>query len=213
MFIRNGSVTKTLITLFLLLPAIIITSGCASKGKPVDPKDKTLSVVFGYFDMKDAPSWGGIDWVSIKQYKPKKAYYNAAVNEGLFYHVGVGKGSIQVDEFGRSTRFYSNTIYTYNFGGSGRNQTSKIIKRPGVYFLGSYKYKAIDSGSFFKPDNFEMIKTRGPSEKKILKRLLKIMQGDSELAIYTHQIKRMKKRLKQLNKKSKKKCYNLFIST
>lgn len=196
---------KTFITFFLIIPALLLSSGCATSPDPIDPKDKNRSVVFGFFDMEDAPSWGGIDWVSVKRYRPKKGYFAAAVKDGLFYHIGVPNGSFQVDEFGRHTRFYSNTRYTYNFGGKGRNKTARKIKRPGVYFMGSYKYKNIDSGSIWKPDNFRMKKSKGPSEKVLLKKLLKIMQSDSDLSIYKHQIRRMKQRLKQLSKKRRKK--------
>ena len=196
---------KAFITFFLILPTLLLISGCASSPDPIDPKDKNRSVVFGFFDMEDAPSWGGIDWVSVKRYKPKKGYFAAAVEDGLFYHIGVPNGSFQVDEFGRNTRFYSNARYVYNFGGKGRNKTGRIIKKPGVYYMGSYKYKNIDSGSIWKPDNFKMVKSKGPSEKVLLKKLLKIMQSDSDLSIYKHQIRRMKQRLKQLSKKRSKK--------
>lgn len=191
---------KLLITFFIVLPAILLSSGCAlfSTEEPVDHNDKTLSVIFGYFDMEGAPSWGGIDWVSVKQYKPKEAYYYTDVDEGLFWHIGVEKSSVQVEQFGRNTRFYSNATYTYNFGGKGRNATSLIIKKPGVYYLGSYKYKAIDSGSVFKADSFDMEKSSSPSEKQLLTRVLKIIREDSDYSIYTHQIGMIKKRLKQL---------------
>ena len=205
MSIKSFLSPKALITFFFLLPALLLSSGCTSMPDPVDPKDKNRSVVFGFFDMSDAPSWGGIDWVSVKRYKPKKGYFSAEVKDGLFYHIGVTNGSFQVDEFGRNTRFYSNTRYSYNFGGKGRNQTARKIKKPGAYFMGSYKYKNIDSGSIWKPDNFQMIKSKGPSEKVLLKKLLKIMRSDSDLSIYTHQIRRMKQRLSQLNKKRRKK--------
>ena len=205
MSIKSFLSPKALITFFFLLPALLLSSGCTSLPDPVDPKDKNRSVVFGFFDMSDAPSWGGIDWVSVKRYKPKKGYFSAEVKDGLFYHIGVTNGSFQVDEFGRNTRFYSNTRYSYNFGGKGRNQTARKIKKPGAYFMGSYKYKNIDSGSIWKPDNFQMIKSKGPSEKVLLKKLLKIMRSDSDLSIYTHQIRRMKQRLSQLNKKRRKK--------
>ena len=205
MSIKSFLSPKALITFFFLLPALLLSSGCTSMPDPVDPKDKNRSVVFGFFDMSDAPSWGGIDWVSVKRYKPKKGYFSAEVKDGLFYHIGVTNGSFQVDEFGRNTRFYSNTRYSYNFGGKGRNQTARKIKKPGAYFMGSYKYKNIDSGSIWKPDNFQMIKSKGPSEKVLLKKLLKIMRSDSDLSIYTHQIRRMKQRLSQLNKKRSKK--------
>ncbi|NIQ08979.1 MAG: hypothetical protein GWO08_03195 [Gammaproteobacteria bacterium] len=192
---------RHLTTLLLLVPAILLSSGCSlfGGGEKVDVNDKSVSVVFGYFDMQDAPSWGGIDWVSVKQYKPKQTYYSCGVDEGLFYHIGVKNGaSIQVDQFGRNTRWYSNATYTYNFGGNGRNETSKIIKKPGVYFLGSYDFKNIDSGSFFKPDNFDMVKSKSPGEKQLLTKLLDIMKNDSDLSIYSHQIGMIKKRIAQL---------------
>ncbi len=193
--------TRHLIALLFIVPAILLSSGCSlfGGGEKIDVNDKSVSVVFGYFDMEDAPSWGGIDWVSVKQYKPDQSYYSCGVEDGLFYHIGVKKGaSIQVNKFGRNTRWYSNATYTYNFGGQGRNETSKIIKKPGVYFLGSYKYKNIDSGSFFKPDKFDMVKSKSPSEKQLLKQLLDIMQNDSDLSDYNHQIGMIKKRLAQL---------------
>ncbi|MDH5471979.1 MAG: hypothetical protein OEY87_07795 [Gammaproteobacteria bacterium] len=197
----SSQIIKPLIFLFILLPAIVLTSSCSlfNSKEPVDPNDKSLSIVFGYFDMENAPSWGGFDWVSIKQYKPKQAYYSCGVEEGLFWHIGVTNGSsIQVEEFGRNTRWYSNTIYTYNFGGQGRNDTSRIIKKPGAYYLGSYTYKAIESDSFFKPDNFDMVKSKTPTEKQLIIKLIDIMKKDSDLAVYKHQIKLLETRLKQL---------------
>lgn len=198
-FVR--SITRLLLTGCILLPALLLSSGCSlfAKDESADPNDKTLSVVFGYFDMEDAPSWGGVDWVSIKQYKPKTSYYGSGVDDGLFHNIAISnKSSIQVDEFGRNTRWYSNATYTYNFGGKGRNQTALVIKKPGVYFLGSYKYKAIDSESFFKADEFEMVKSKSPSEKELLTKVLKILMDDSDLNIYHHQIRMIKKRLKTL---------------
>ncbi|MDH5766818.1 MAG: hypothetical protein OEZ38_12475 [Gammaproteobacteria bacterium] len=200
MLIRTGRWIKIFVTLFIILPSILLSSGCALFGteESVDANDKTLSVIFGHFNMEEAPSWGGIDWVSVKQYKPKVGYYQAGVDEGLFWHIGVTNGSIQVEQFGRNTRFYSNATYTYNFGSKGRNETSRIIKKPGVYYLGSYKYVPVESGSFFQPDNFDMKKTKSPSEKELLTLVLKKMQEDSDFSVYKHQIGMIKKRLKQL---------------
>lgn len=200
------SITRLLITGCILLPALLLSSGCSlfSKEDPADPNDKTLSVVFGYFDLEDAPSWGGVDWVSIKQYKPKPSYYSSGVDDGLFYNIAISnKSSIQVDEFGRNTRWYSNATYTYGFGSNGRNETALVIKKPGVYFLGSYKYKAIESDSFFEADKFNMVKSKSPTEKQLLTRVLKLMQEDSDLNIYHNQIRMIKKRLKVLNKKGR----------
>lgn len=192
---------RLIISVGILLPAILLGSGCSlfSEKEDIDPNDTTRSLVFGYFDIEDTPSWGGIDWVSIKQFKPKINYYTTDFHEGVFFHVGLPNDSaIQVDRFGRGTRWYSNATYTYNFGGQGKNETGTHINKPGVYFLGAYKYKHHNSGSLFKADSFEMVKTDAPSEKEVLQRVLKMMQEDSELAIYTHQIAMIQARLKRL---------------
>lgn len=195
------SISKFLISSCILLPALLFTSGCAlfDTQEPIDPNDKTMSVIFGYFDMSEAPSWGGVDWVSVKQYKPKQAYYGCHVEEGLFFHIGANKdSSLQVDEFGRNTRWYSNATYTYNFGGKGRNETATVIKKPGVYFLGAYKYNPIEAESFFEADKFTMEKTTTPTEKELLGKLLKILKEDSDYTDYTHQISMVEKRLKAI---------------
>ena len=199
-----SSISKFLITSCVLLPALLLSSGCAlfDTSDPIDPNDKTLSVVFVYFDTEDAPSWGGIDWVSIKQYKPKPSYYGTHVDDGLFFHIGVSnKSSIHVDEFGRNTTWYSNVNYSYGFGSNGRNETALVIKKPGVYFLGAYKYKGIDSGSIFVADKFDMVKTKSPTEKELLTKLLKLIKEDSDYNIYHNQIRMLEKRLKVLKKK------------
>lgn len=190
------TLVKSILSLFILLPVLLLSSGCSLFGdkEKIDVNDHTLSVVFGYFDVEEAPSWGGVDWVSIKKFKPKKAYYGTTVEEGLFYHLGVSNNSsIQVDEFGRNTRWYSNAVYTYNFGGQGRNDTSTVINKPGVYFLGAYKYKHIDSGSLFKADSFDMEKSNTPTEKELFTRLLASLEKESPE--YTYQIAMVKKRL------------------
>lgn len=193
----NSETFRIFRVVVLLMTSVILTS-CAFGPKLPEPDDTTRSVVFGYFDVEEAPSWGGLDWVNIKRYKPEQSYYEAEIEDGLFYQIGVENGSVQVTNFGRDTRWYSNTRYTYDFGQQGRNETARIIKEPGVYFMGSYKYKHIDSESWFGPDKFKMVESDEPKEKELLQRLLKIMQDDSELSDYKHQIGMIKARLKQL---------------
>lgn len=179
---------------------LFTTTGCSlfSSKEFIDPNNKNVSIVFGYIDAEETPSFGGIDWVTIKQYKPKSKYYFTDFYDGIFFHVGLPKGSYQVDNFGRHTRWYSNTQYTYDFGGKGRNNTARIIKVPGIYFLGTHKYRHIESESWLKADSFSMEQTKSPSERILLIKLLKIMQDDSDLNIYTRQINLIKKRIKKL---------------
>jgi hypothetical protein len=86
---------------WLLTTAMALTlAGCAS-APPVNTSDETRSLVFGYFDMTDAPS--KLEWVSLRKYdstqKPGE-WYGLAVRDGLFFHIGIAPGSYQVEKFG-----------------------------------------------------------------------------------------------------------------
>ncbi|MGH8697837.1 MAG: hypothetical protein ACREVS_15235, partial [Burkholderiales bacterium] len=77
--------------LLVIVGLAFVVGGCASSGPPVDPKDESRSIVFGYFDMTEAPS--SVEWVSIKQYGDKPVWYDLAVRDGLFFHVAIQPGA------------------------------------------------------------------------------------------------------------------------
>ena len=178
---------------FMWLAAAFLAAGCASTSEDVDIKDETVSLVFGYFDMKDAPS--DLEWVSLKRYgtaddRQKAGWvYSLPAKEGLFYHVGIRPGSYQVDKFGGSS--FLRGDYVYNYGGKGRNSTAVRIQRPGVYFLGAHRYVSVKG-------KFEMQPAKAPSEKEILQRLVKQLESDRDLAKYSRQLKLARERLAQL---------------
>lgn len=180
----------------LLVPLSILLSSCGGLSN-VSPDDKDLSVLFGYIDMKEAPS--GLGFVKVKRHKPTpNVWYSFYPEEGLFSHIGVKNGSYQVDTFGESNVGFANINYTYNFGGDGRNATARVIKAPGVYFLGAYKYKRLTKGSFLSPGSFEMQPIKSPTEKELLTQLLKNIKEDEDRMMYRHQIRRIEQYLKQL---------------
>jgi hypothetical protein len=178
---------------------LLLVAGCASKGDPIDPKDETLSMVFGYFDMKEAPS--DLRWVSIKKYGDKPLFYEAGAKEGLFWHVGIAPGSYQVETFGGQggIPMLTSSPYRYNFGTRGRNDTAVRVRRPGLYFMGVYRYVE-HKGGFMETDRFEMKPAKAPSEKEVLQRLIKEMESDDELRIYTRQLAWAKKRVAELSR-------------
>ena len=172
--------------------------GCASTPS-VDPKDETLSLIYGYFDMKDAPS--SLDWVSVRQYGTKDGgWYHLRAKEGLFFHIGVEPGSYQVDKFGGmgGVPLLTRRPFEYDFGGKGRNATAVRVAKPGVYFLGAHHYVNHAGKGLFAADKFEMKPARAPSEKELLQRLVKELQSDKALSAYTRQLELAKKRLSQL---------------
>lgn len=174
---------------------VFVLGGCA--GTPVDPKDETLSLVYGYIDMKDAPS--KLEWVSIKQYSSEGGWYRVPAKDGLFWHIGIEPGSYQVEKFGGAGGIpLFKSEYEYNFGTKGRNETAIRIQTPGVFFMGAYKY--IDHpGGFLKEDKFEMKPVKVPPEKELLQRLIKELDSDKEMQAYTRQILLAKKRLTGLS--------------
>lgn len=183
-----------------LLPVALAfaVAGCASSPKPVDTKDETVSLVYGYFDMKDAPS--NLDWVSIKRYDPKEgAWYRFEAKDGLFFHVGIQPGSYQVERFGgMGGMLLTRRQFEYNFGGKGRNGTAVRIATPGVYFLGSHEFVNHAGQGLFAPDKFEMRQASAPSEKELLRRVIKAIEADPEFAGYTRQLQLAKQRLAAL---------------
>ncbi len=174
----------------------LILGGCA--GTPVDPKDESVSMVFGYFDMADAPS--NLEWASLKRYGDKDPrWYDMAARQGLVFHIGIAPGSYQVEKFGGmgGIPLLTRKPYEYHFGTRGRNETAVRITKPGIYFLGAYKY--VDhAGGLFKADKFEMKALGAPSEKELLQRLIALLESDSELKMYRRQIALAKQRLAEL---------------
>lgn len=183
----------------ILAMCLLLVAACASKGDPVDPKDETVSLVFGYFDMKDAPS--DLRWVSIKKYGDKPLYYEAGAKEGLFWHVGITPGSYQVETFGGQggIPMLTSRPYRYNFGTRGRNATAIRVKGPGLYFMGAYRYVE-HKGGLMDADRFEMKSVKSPPEKEVLQRLIKEIESDEELKIYTRQLAWARKRVAELSR-------------
>ena len=179
------------------MAAVLLATGCAST-TPVDPSNQNTSLVFGYFDMKDAPS--SLDWVSIRQYGTSPFYYHAGAKDGLFWHIGVDQGSYQVEKFGGLKRvlIFSSDV-EYDYGTRGRNDTAVRVTKPGLYFMGAYRYVAHDGG-IFAPDKFEMQPVTSPTERELLSRVLAEMEASEKLRAYTRQIGLVKQRLAELSR-------------
>lgn len=184
---------RTWPSLVSVLVLVLVLSGCA--GTPIDPRDESVSLVFGYFDMADAPS--NLQWVSLKRYgDTDPAFYDLAVRDGLIFHIGIAPGPYQVEKFGGTggIPFLTSQRYEYNFGTRGRNDTAVRIQKPGVYFLGAYKY-VNHSGGLFRADKFEMKPVQQPSEKELLQKLITVLESERDTKMYTRQIALAKQHL------------------
>ena len=148
--------------------ALALSAGCASSGHERDINDPTNSLVFGYIDMDDAPT--SISYASIMQVAPptQAPYWSLAVRKGLFYTAYLPPGSYQLSRFGGSGFLAGE--HQYNFPRQG-NQTALRIEKPGIYFLGSYKYKDVKSG-MFEAGKFSIENVNKPTEAELLRRIL-----------------------------------------
>ena len=159
---------KHRIWLVLGLFTLGLLAGCASSGHGRSIDDPTNSLVFGYVDMDDAPT--GVNSAWIRQVAPavEKPYWGTDVKDGLFYTSYLPPGSYQMSSFGGSGFFAGK--YQYDFPKQG-NKTSLRINKPGIYFIGAYKYKKVKTGMFSQA-KFSIEKINKPTEAELLKRIL-----------------------------------------
>lgn len=161
-----------------LVAVVFLIAGCGSS--PVmlrsDRGPDQYALVYGYIDMKDAPV--GMDWITFRQVLPKtdKPFWHAAVSDGMFYISVLKPGMYQLDSFGGAP-FIGNTYYTFPIPRQGNDFGRFKISKPGVYYIGSFKYQAIHTG-FFSPDKFNLVSEASPSRTDLLNRLLKVAQSD-----------------------------------
>lgn len=154
--------------LVLGLVTVGLLAGCASSGPERDINDPTNSLVFGYVDMDEAPT--GVNSASVMQVAPptETPYWGFGVTKGLFFNSYLPVGSYQLSSFSGSGFFAGQ--HQYNFPRQG-NQTSLRIVKPGIYFLGSFKYRQVKSG-IFEQGKFSIEKVNKPTEAELLKRIL-----------------------------------------
>lgn len=176
------------------LAALAILGACTTANVRPDPNDTTVSVVYGYIDMEEAPS--GLDWVLVRFYGDRGSGYHGELKEGMFYHLVEDLGPYQVDTFGAYPGFLNNTSYTYQFGGSGRNASAIRISEPGAYFMGAHRYVEVETGWLDAP-KFEIEPASRLDERELLEWVLWDMENnDSE---YVHQIDMVRRRLSELS--------------
>ncbi len=157
------------------LALLAVLSGCAGGGHGRSIDDPTNSLVFGYIDMSDAPT--AVKYAQIMQVAPptEKPYWGTDVKDGLFYTSYLPPGSYQLASFGGSGFFKGE--YQYTFPRQGRGATAVRISKPGIYYLGSYKYVKVKTG-MFQQGKFDIERVKTPTEAELLKRIL---DKDSEI--------------------------------
>ena len=186
------------VRIIFLFIATVLVSSCASSSneKITDPKDKNVALIYGYINMNEAKA--RLSWLNLRRYRPSAKRYPTGISDGIFFqtdgiffHLGVEPGSYQVERFGSN----AHSGHYYTFGSSGKNQTAIKIEKPGIYYMGSYKY-INEKDRWGEDKKFTVKKTKEPTEKQLLTALLKhVKYHHSE---YTLQIKWIEQRLAKL---------------
>jgi hypothetical protein len=163
---------RRILTIMCLLLAVAVLAGCGTHLR--NPADDTRSLAYGFVDMEDAPT--KLAWATIKQMKPvkDKPYWGAGADgSGLFWNEHLEPGSYMLTSFGGHS-VLRNASYTYEMPEYGSNGTAKVIKKPGMYYMGAYKYTK--EGSFFNP-KFSIEPVESPTEREVLEMLLPLSTG------------------------------------
>lgn len=181
------------IGILLIVAAAAALSGCAGGGHGRDINDPSNSLVFGFVDMSDAPT--KVSGAQIMQVAPPtdKPYWGTDVKEGLFYTYYLPPGSYRLATLHGSS--FLRGEYQYNFPRQGGGETTVRIDKPGIYFLGAYKYKSVKSG-MFEQAKFGIERVPSPVEAELLQRLL---ETDAELkgSVWADKIRQRIARLKK----------------
>ncbi len=177
----------------LLAAAAAALAGCAGGGHGRDINDPANSLVFGFVDMSEAPT--KVSGAQIMQVAPPtdKPYWGTDVKEGLFYTYYLPPGSYKLATLHGSSLLRGE--YRYSFPRQGGGDTAVRIEKPGIYFLGAYKYKDVKTG-MFQQAKFDIQRVPTPTEAELLQRLL---DTDAELrgSVWADKIRSRIARLKK----------------
>jgi hypothetical protein len=95
-----------------------------------------------------------------------------SATDGMFYNSYAPPGSYILDSLTGHSFFKGD--YSYNFPQQGNSAQLRITK-PGIYYVGSFKYKEVKTG-FFEAAKFGIQKVDQPKEAELLKRMLEIRE-------------------------------------
>lgn len=146
-----------------------LLAGCAGGGHGRNIDDPSNSLVFGHIDMSEAPTDVSYAWIMQVAPPTETPYWGTDVKKGLFHTSYLPPGTYQMSKFGGSGFFAGE--HEYSFSKQGRNATAVKIEKPGIYYLGSYKYKKVKTG-FFEQGKFTIERVNTPTEAELLKRIL-----------------------------------------
>ena len=189
--------SKLFITAFLIIGLASCTF-YITKSKYLDDQEENNSIlIYGYINDKEAPFT--MEWGDIKQVRPiiDEPYKDLrSNNEGLFYLENLPTGLYKIENVGGPEKGLSNSYYKWDMPESNEDAAFKRMeiraKKPGLYFVGSYKIKKVKDGGLFGVNKYETIATKEVSEKKALQKLLTYADGTKWKKIIRKKLKQLK---------------------
>ncbi len=160
-------------TRLLLTTALLLLSSCALNSEVRTSDETDAALIYGFFDMSDAPYELGCVRVTQAE-KVGIAYRQSCMTtyaDGLFFIENVPPMKYHVPFF-----YAGGKLHTIS------SDEKDLIDVPAksLYFLGSFKYKVLyrDLGDILKltPEQYGLNKVKNPGEKAVLKMLLERVQ-------------------------------------
>lgn len=153
----------------VLLALMLASCGSNSIGPERDINDPTSSLVFAYVDMSEAPT--KINGASLKP-QGEEGYWhmNVAKDGQLLTQQHLPPGAYQITTLEGSGFLAGDNVY--RFPTYGRNETAVRIQKPGIYFMGAYRYVKVKTG-MFEGGKFAIERVKSPSELELLQRVQK----------------------------------------
>lgn len=175
-----------------LLILVLGLNGCVNFEKMRDMPGGTQSLAFGYIDAagagttlyrvrfaqavpddkEQASKEPAPREQALKNQTPKEQTMDVRVRGNAFYLENLPKGDYRIAHFVRRLRKMS---YVVELPAAGPEARAFQIDKPGLYFVGSYKYTQYDRG-----DNkleYEFKPAAWPTEKQVLEIILPQAQG------------------------------------
>ncbi len=173
--------TCLIVTLFV----IASTAGCA--GRMVNkPTHANASMVFGFIDLSEGATAGlvsGVEIVSLDQDNPG-TFGSSTIKYGLFFQDDLPPGAYMVKSF-QGKRLLGALVNEYRMPPYSQNEMKWEIAKPGIYYLGTYKFQMAGS------DGFTLEPAQEPDEKQLLQWLLEESRGTTWEGLISKRLEEM----------------------
>ncbi len=173
----------------ILLMAVLLVSGCM--GRLVEnPTRDDASLVFGFIDLGEGSTKGmlkGMEIVSLDEDTPG-TFYTSTIHYGLFFHDDMPPGKYMVSNF-RGSMFAAELLlglqFKYQMPHYSKNPMKFELKEPGIYYLGTWKFRKVDDGFTLEP-------AEAPDKRQLLEWLMEEGKGTVWETRIADVLKRMK---------------------